>query len=374
MLLLSLTICCTRLAAESLPEWMQPGVRKGVGSLEKRLFLNVGNIGTVTDIQRGNLRSPGVIELGVAGNYGARFFDQAGKTQATVDFVVRTPMGARVSAKIVKQSRANGLLFLRQSGPARIYDSVVDSSGKEVWQTPFPPLTSTFGDLKGEGAPEFVFAGEDSAIEARDVSGAVIWRNGKVGWAYKVDFVEPEEGRQSELLVDVSGTLVGLGTTGEILFKRKPAIDLFFSDFSTLRWPTVCQGQCLLISGNDKIFLLTLDAEKVVTQLDARYLYGARGVAVRFHEKQAPLLAVAGLLEYQGKRAVGFEAVHSALYVFDAHRNLVYNEVLPERVEALGVLPAANGKSETLLVGGENKVWQYSAPLANTSHSPQVSN
>jgi hypothetical protein len=271
------------------------------------------------------------------------------------------------------QSRSHGLLFFRHAAPAATYDSLVDSSGKEIWRTPYVPIASTFGDLQKEGVPEFVFVGQDTAIEARNVSGAVIWRHEKFGWTYRITPVGPEGGNASELLADVTGELVGLSTSGDILFKRKSAATPFFSDFTTIRWPIGCAGQCLLVSGNDKIFLLTLDGEQVVAELGpATYAMGARAISVRLNQNESPYLAVGGMLPYKGGQWIGFKAVYGALYVFDANRNLVYHEVFPEPVEALGVLPAADGKSESLLVGGVNKVWQYSAHNRKTSE-PQPS-
>ncbi len=121
------------------------------------------------------------------------------------------------------------------------------------------------------------------------------------------------------------------------------------------------------MSTNDEIFLLTSDGEKEVTELAAGYMYQPRGVAVRLDKNERPLLAVAGELPYRRKN----ERFGGALFVFDANRNLVYHEVFPEPVEALGVMPAPDGKRENLLVGGVNKLWQYSMPPANASHSVQ---
>jgi len=50
------------------------------------------------------------------------------------------------------------------------------------------------------------------------------------------------------------------------------------------------------------------------------------------------------------------------LYIFERGGRLLYHEVFPERIGALGVMPASRGGTETLLVGGEDKIWQYSVP------------
>jgi len=364
--LVGLTINCGLPTADRLAESMMPGVKAGSDRVEKRVFLNLDNMGYVTDIQNGELRSPGKVELGVAGEYGARFFDEHRRPDAIVDFAVRKPGEFRVSADIVRQSHSHGLLFFRHGGAA--YASLVDGDGKEIWRTPYSPYASTFGNLNGDGDPEFIFARlPDMAIEVRNGSGAIMWQTQPGQTVFKLAVINTDGGEGSKLLAVESGRLIGFGPHGERLFERTPPTGGYFHAFSPVRWPSVCTGQCLLVSTNDKIFLLTSDGEKQVTKLTAGYMYQAHGAAVRLYENERPLLAVAGQLPYRGKD----ERFGGALYIFDARGNLVYHEVLPERIEALGVLPADNGKTETLLVGGENKVWQYTSAQVNSLHTPK---
>ena len=359
---------CVQSGSSEQPDWIQPGVRTGSALLQKKLFMNLSNIGSVTDIQRGELRSPGKIELGIAGKYGARFFDDHNKPDASVDFAVPESGGTSVASEIVRQSRSIGPLFFRH---AFAYDSLLDSTGKETWRTTYRPNAGTFGYVGPNGSPEFFF-GNGRSVEARNVSGAVIWQTSGVGWSDRCELLDSKDAER-RLLVESGGTLITLSLSGDILSRKKPASEVakVFSDFSVLHWPPVCQPDCLLVSDNDKFFLLSSDAQTVVTSLaPATFAMNARGLAVRFYENEPPLLAVAGLLPYKGGQWVGFKAVHGALYIFDALGNLVYHEVLSEPVEALGALPAADGKSETLLVGGEDKVWQYTAVQGSSTPKP----
>jgi hypothetical protein len=356
---------CVGSGSSQQPDWMRPGVRVGSGRLEKTLFLNLSGMGSVTDIQLDKLHSPGKIELGVTGNYGAKFFDEHGKPVASVDFQVQEPDGPRVSSEIVRQFHSTGPLFFRH---AFSFDSLADSNGKEIWRTSYVSNARTFGYVGQDGAPEFFFAKQDDSVEALNVSGATLWQTRKVGWADNCELVGSKDTGRS-VLAEVGGKLVTLSLDGTIVSKAGPAIEVedVFSDFSVVHWPAVCQADCLLVSGNDRFFLLTSDAQRIVAALGpAIFAMNARGLAVRLHQNEPPLLAVAGLLPYQGQW-VGFSAVHGELFVFDAHGKLVYYEVLPEPVEALGILPADDGKTETLLVGGTEKVWRYSAPQAQTS-------
>jgi hypothetical protein len=358
-LIIGLAVSCPWIAGGTPPDWMQPGLRVGSGRLGKRLFLNLDGIGTVTDIQPGALQSPGTFELGVAGLYGATFFDKAKKPTGKVAFAVRRPGGFDVSSKIVKGT--NGLAFFREAGAAATYDSLVDAGGKEIWRTPYIATAATFGDLSGDGVPEFVIAGEDYAIEARKASGEIIWRTPPGHTVFQMSFLAPEEGEGAMLLVDESGSLVGLGPHGGRLFERDPAAGESFSDLSPIRWPTVCQGQCLLVSQKEKLVLLARDGKRVIGELPGKYVYHALGIPVRLYDSEPPLLAVVGLLTYRGSLGTGWQDVGSELYIFDSKMRIVYDEVLPERAEAVSVLPTIGSKRESLLVGGENRVWEYDA-------------
>ncbi len=358
--LIDATTSCAQPTTGSLPKRMQPGVRLGAGLFAKKLFASVDGIGVVTYIQRGKLRSPTIIEVGIAGAYGARFFDDRGTQHASVEFAAPRPEGAWVYARIVKQTSANEVSFFRQSRYAATYDSLTDSHGTEVWRTPFSTVASTFGDLTGSGVAEFIFASQDDAIEARNLAGSVLWRREKVGWATNMDLLQSQGREASEILISIQGKLVALNPNGESLFSQKPNLEQYFSRFSTMQWSPVCT-QCLLISSNEHFVLLSSDGSRVLRRLSGGYLQDPTAIAVSFHGEAAPMLAIGGTVTYQGNRSAGYQAVGGEVYIFDSHGTLVYEEVLPERVDALGVIPSSDGKAETLLVGGENKVWQYSA-------------
>jgi len=357
-----------------LPEWMQPGVRSGTDYFDKKVFLTLDNIGTVTDIERVDLRSSGLSELGIAGNYGARLFESSGKEDAVIRFAVRTPGGFRVSADIVEEMLSGRLLFFRQAGAAATYDSLVDGSGNEMWRTPYIATGSAFGDLTGNKVPEFIFARPDYTIEARDLSGATLWQTPPAHTVFKIALVKRDRGLGSDILVDESGSVVLLGPHGDLHFRLRVPTVGYFSDFTPMDWPGVCEPQCLLVASQAKFLLLTTDGATVLAGLaapDADYLDAPRTVAVRLFRDAPPLLAVAWRLLYKGEHRAGLETIHGTLYLFDSQKHLVYHEVLPEPVEALGTLSTPDGETETLLVGGDNKVWQYSASQTGILHKSQ---
>lgn len=356
-----------RTLGQVLPGYIEPGVRTGSNRFNKKIFLSLNNVGAVTDIQYEEFRLNGLVELGVVGNYGARFFDPKEIPEASVDFTVRYPGEFTVSARIVKPSRSNRTLFFRQAGASATYDSLVDSNGKELWRLPFRSTASTFGYVGRDGSPEFFFGSQDGAIEARDVLGKVLWRKEGVGWAFSMGIVNQGNQAISDMLLQChSGKLMGLSLDGQVLFDRTPLVDGYFSDFSTIRWPGVCDG-CILESEDDKFRLLASTGDMVVKDLAAtHYLRDAHGLAVRLYGNAPPLLAIIGALKYKDPSRI---LSRGELIVFDQQGSLLYQEVFPEEAESLGVVPASDGKAEALLVGGDDKVWEYTAANAKTSGS-----
>jgi hypothetical protein len=347
-----LNVAGTKGHAPNLPEYMRPGVRTPAVPLDKKLFLDLHDLGTITDIQFGMLQ-PSAIELGAAGNFGAKFFDIDRHLLKAVLFDNK-----RASTIIVRGTSSAGMMFFRQEDSLGGSDGLVDTDGRPLWKVPYPCEGSTFDYCGLNGAPNFFFAVQHGALEARDASGHLIWR--RQGFPSISDFhvVKVGKERASRLLVSQGGKLVTIGLKGEILSEGKPNIDSYFSNFSIVRWSTVCD-QCLLISENDKCRLLNVDGNKVVKDLGpANYLSDAHGVPVRLRENEPPLLAVAGLMEYKVPSRI---RVYAGLYLFNAKGSPLYYEVLPERVEALAVSLSADRKRETLLVGGEGRVWEYAS-------------
>src|SRR5215471_16836401 len=59
------------------------------------------------------------------------------------------------------------------------------------------------------------------------------------------------------------------------------------------------------------------------------------------------------------QKSFGEATFHGVLFVFDAGSRLVYCEVFPERTEAIAAIPTSGKDVDVLLVGGENKIWEY---------------
>ena len=348
------------LTAQELPDWMQAGVRLNSIHFSKAGVLRLGDIGVVTDIKRGELRHPGNIELGIAGNYGARFFDQTGNLNSTVDFGARLPDGFRVSAKFVMRTVSHGLLLFRQAAPAATYDSLCDSDGKEIWRTPYHSIASAFADLDAIGHTQFVLARQNRGIESRDESGKSIWEKPQNAWVWQISAFSSPGRKLPSYLVGADETLDILAADGTLVSQQKPVIRKIYP-FSMIHWSAVPESNFLVVSDENQVHLLSIDGVNELAVLPApQYIDQDKSLAINLLSNEPPYLAIVGYLNYKGRLSAGFEAIHSELYIYDSNKRLVYDEVLPERVGALGVVPSTDGKREVLLMGGENKLWKYS--------------
>ena len=340
------------------PELFQAGIKAGAGRFEKKLLLNVDGVGSVTDIEYGDVRGAGV-ELSVAGNYGARFFSRSLQPEASVKIGI-TKDDPRYLVDIVPQGLSNSLMFYRHNNWS-MYDSLFDAHGKELWRTPRSCLTGARITVSGESSPEFLcvqYTPQCCTLVARNVGNMILW-DASVGWVFDLAFLGPSA--LPAIVIDQPGVdspaLMGLDFRGQPVFTRQPLASLL-GGFSAVHWPRVCE-QCLLVGGNDRFSVLTPDGTRLVISLaPALYLSETRSVAVRLTANGVPMLAVIGQIEY---KSFGKMTFHGALFIFDATGSQVYSEVFPERAEAIAAMPTSNSDRDVLLVGGENKVWEYSA-------------
>ncbi len=341
------------------PDWIQPGIRAGAALFTRGTFLVTPSTGRVTDIEFGELRAPGKLELGVAGEYGAEFFDRNRVQQARVEFEPRDLQGWDTGSEIVKRTSKNALLFFRHEKPRA---ALADSQGRNLWQFPYDRVSSAaFGFVGPDGAPEFFFVDQygpkDGTVEACDLKGQTIWRReGIARWNSSLALVKLDASGPPALVLDSGTDLLAIDHSGHTIFKHPEVANL--GEFTTVTWPPLCPEQCLIASGDRELFMTSPSGKELIGRLPALYTRDLHAVAVRFYENRPPLLAVVGLLKYQGQ-LVGYKAVRGALYIFDAAGKLVYNEVLNELCQSVAALPSADGKTETLLVGAENKVLEY---------------
>ncbi len=334
-----------------LPESMRVGIRAGNGRFQKRLLYDVKQIGQVTDIQRGSIRSDRV-EVGIAGGRGACFYDSSGNLAASVDF----PEARGSSNRIVRHTGATPLLFLHQESPVAGSDGVLDEHGHLLWQTAYPCVNSTFAYTGAGGAPEFIFARRDASLEARDSKGTVEWRLTDVGWAFSIAVAGAPGSRNSRILVSADQAIAAVSMSGALLYKRRPPVDGYVGDFLPLDWPPICTDGCILCSARDHMFLISGDLQRVVMSLGPGFVSDGRVATVKLEDGTRPFLALSTVMLFKSGRTI---AQHSAIYFFSPEGKLVYHEVVREQIRALCAVPATKGKGESLLAGGEGRVWEY---------------
>lgn len=353
-----------------LPEWMKPQIVTGIDFLEKNIFVEDARIGTVTDIKRGELDPSLGLEIGIAGNNGALFIDDNGKTKTYVDFK-RKKDDWSLNFEIVDIEKDGICEFLRISNAAVTYDALLDHKGDEIWTTGSDddsPDDTTSGDLDGDGNLEFV-SGWIWGINLIDRNGKEIWRKSDVlVWQVKIADTN-QDGKPEIVHRNGEGILTIRDKDGNILSRSKPLGVGYLNEFAIVKYPTSNAREYLLIRGSDKVrwrdydidkeYLLDFDGKTVIAELIYPNCGSPKAIPVQLSNNHPPYLAIFGLYLYQGRKLFGLEAVHSALYVLDSEQNLVYYEVIDDEGEGITVIPSDKPGEEILLIGGTGKVWQY---------------
>src|SRR5579871_2215671 len=293
------------LKADSLPEGVRPGDRTNSAKITKERLLAIGGVGLVTDIRVAAFESADASELGIAGNYGARFFDQGLNLKSAVDFVIKKPDGFPVASEIVMPSTFNNLLFFRRAGDAATYDSVTNGDGKELWRTPYHPPASVFCEFDSGSPPEFIFSTPDASVEARSLSGAVLWRAPVGHSVFQIVALPSTKTSPATIVANVSGKVVEISADGRLTSERALSVKGFLSSLSAIKWPSVCDA-CLLVSADDGFHLFSAEGKEIGLLAPAKYLQHAHGISVRLSRNGAPVLAIAGLIEYKTLTRLSF--------------------------------------------------------------------
>ena len=333
-----------------------PAVLTGSQFMSKSLFIQDSRLGDVTDIARGEFDQKAGPEIGVVGSRGALFVDEFGNILSSVLF------GADAEHVDIVDVEGDGICEFMNRGCWSYDASLIDHKGNVIWTYGGSSGVDDMaaGDLDGDGVLEFVVGFNGAGgVHLLSNTGVKKW-NQSDGNVWHVEVVDTDGDGVSEIVhSNAGGQITVRDKRGNIISQVDPAA--YFSDFSLCRWPTHKDRDFALLAEDDKIWLFDFDG-KVVAQFDAPHcgtLGHARGTPVRLKSDEPPYLAVA--VEFSNWQ-------RSILYVYDASGNLIYQEIIAEACPSIAALALHSPTEETLLVGGEEKVWQYEATSSNTDN------
>jgi hypothetical protein len=228
---------------------------------------------------------------------------------------------------------------------------LLDSSGKTLWKFPIANEEAIYdvaaGDLDGDGLPEFVTA-TDSGLNRIDRTGRKIWHK-PASTSMELEIVDTNGDGIGELIeANDEPQVILRDATGEPLRNLMNLGDAYA--FTLVKHENPARPPQLLVAGDERITLKSLDDEKVI-HLPAPACvsyYVAFGTHIQFEADRKPTFAV---------MTTALEG-ESTLYLYDADQKLIFQETMIGHFATIAAV-AKPGGGQRLLIGGDRTVWEY---------------
>jgi len=334
----------------SLPEELKtPRVIVNEDMFARSGFLADERLGKVSDI----LIRPeaGDKAIAVAGTTGVLYADAAGRATSV------TALKAQAADVTFTDVENDGNLELISGGSWIVTASLFNAQGELLWQygKDSPGVNDiTSGDVDGDGIKEFAIGfNGGTGVHLVDKNGQMIWKQDD-GNVWHVEMLDTDgDGRSEVVHSNAGGELTLRDKDGKVISRKNPPD--YFSGFSLCRWPSQTGKVHAIHARNGQAYVIDFDGEVAAqypTPLAKKGQAEPKAVFVQLKKDQPEYLAVA--MDFgHWDRAI--------LYIYNPNKEIVYQEVLPANARALAVLKAAESETQTLLIGGENEVWQLRA-------------
>ena len=328
----------------------------GANLLRKEIFYQGSGIGEISQILTGWPADRENADLMVAGNKGVKFLDLRGQAVKGIRF--SAPFFSAI--QVVQLDKGGNFGFLTRdeswSGPVLLFDD----RGHEIWSYGSRVFSgaddSVAGDIDGDGRPEFAVAVQVK-IHLINRDGREIWSSHDLN-IWHLEVLPAYGGEQGKILhSNAGGELIVQDPQGHETARYLPGH--YVGHFAITRWSAETRPTHILAP--DEITSTTDPRHREFFVLDSRgnmvshfessigaLLSELEGTSVFFF----PDGSYYALLQFYGP------ARRSILSVFDEKSRLVYQEVLDENCGAVTSAPGES--SESLLVGCEDKIFDYS--------------
>jgi hypothetical protein len=335
---------------------LAPRVMTGRGNFERRTFYTGDGLGNISQILAGWPADREGADIAVVGNQGTDFVDATGHVKKRV----RLSIESRVPIKVARVDRAGNYGYLTRDQSWAVPVTLFDKDGHVLWRSgdQWPGVDDSIsGEFNGDGEM-FVVVGLNG-------SGGLILLNGhgKQVWKKAEDNVWQVEalntngdGHDEIVHSNAKGQLLVRNGNGDILAHYLP--DFYVSNFALVRWGGETQATHILAPVSKpegecckpKIVILDSHGEKL-TELDNPL----GGLFSRF--SATPVQFQEGAV-YFALLENDSSAERSKLMLYGQDGQIAYQEILGE--SCLGMAAYPTKKTEKLLVGCADRIWEYS--------------
>lgn len=342
---------------------------------EKRLLLDVSDLGEISDLRIVGAGSADGARLMVAGQRGVAAFDDSLARSDILTLPSQGPEGRRnryPSASHFVMNRDGSVRgVLRVAGAARSNDSYWKLDGQLVWQDDFAPRKTIAGDLDNDGVPEFVQVDMDYVRVFREDK-SLVWDH---AWNTETDSLISDvailnsahsDVIQPMVVVVSNGRLVGFNKEGRQVLDVDPARIEFFADLASMPCGDGLAGDCVLIYKHYGLQMFSPDGVERMTSEGVPYFYRVPYLdGVRVHRMNSdlddePLVVITGRILDQGGQWFGLAGIYTRLSVFRQPGELVFEDVLEDEGGGIAIVP--DGMFQTrggIALGDRGKVWIY---------------
>ncbi len=312
----------------------QLGVRNGADWLEKSLFYEEAQLGSVTQVVR---RGDGG-EIVVVGTQGAAFLTPKRSPRRLVVFAERAGRAELL------EWQAGEPRFLDSGGGGWQTGALLSPDGERLWQPSAGVGMNDLsaGDVDGDGVPELAVGYNGSGgIRLYDASGAQRWAEID-GNVWHVEIVDTDgDGKPEILHSNASGELTRRDASGKVLGRK--GVEPYLSQFSVVEWPPSRMG--LLHSVDDGTNVLEFDGA-IRTHLktpDTSALSDAVGAVTRLGGENHLVIA-----------STSASWDRTQIFVFDEKGALRFREVAPAECATI-----ATPEENSFLLGCGSRVLRY---------------
>lgn len=305
----------------------------------KSLFWKASGIGSITDISYSNHM------VRIAGTKG---FVSLDKNLNVLSYLKFNKCSSHTDIVHKNENHIYGFI---NRGDFICDAAFFDSTGKVVWTYRGNTSLSdmTVGDIDNDREFEFVVA-FSGGIHLLDNNGKKKWEMPDKN-VWHVELANTNNDRFMEILhSNANGEIVIRDRHGKVINKTKPSP--YVSFFSLAKWPNNKDREYILLSRNNRIWLLDFNGS-IIARLDAPKagtLGHARGIPVKFKSDQPDYFAV--IVEFSLWD-------RSILYIYNLNKQIVYQEIIPKACASITAKSYDNSDLQTLLIGCKGKIWQY---------------